>query len=85
MLLVAYIPHSLQRGGMMYEYSNAHPKAASSHQILCTRYVGNPDLTSSPDRLTRGGPQAPLHLGLGSRWLRQNHLPLDLGTIAASL
>src|SRR5260370_20837090 len=83
MLLVAYIPHSLQRGGMMYEYSNAHPKAASSHQILCTRYVGHPDLASSSDRLSRGGTQAPLHSGLGSRWLSQNDLTLDLSPFAA--
>ena len=45
----------------MDEYINAHPEAASGHEILCTRDVGDPDLAFSPDRLARRAPQAPLH------------------------
>ena len=62
------------------ESITAHPR------LLATKFfvpvAPHPDLSSSPERLARRGPQVPLHPGLGSRWLRQNHLTRDLGTIA---
>src|SRR6266849_3235297 len=67
-----------------HEWIDGHPEPVASHQIFCTRCIGNPDLPPSLDCLAPSKPQTSPHACLCPRWLRQDHAPVYLGTIAPS-